>query len=280
MLSALGLRFQLAGRLSAASAGGNNTFPMPASRPASDIRDEPVTQPLCATSAHRDRLSVTAVLEESRIRANTATSASAELVFPMKSAQLMSMLALTTALTIAPCYAVEIRNFRSGLLCDINEESTIGDVPIRWICLEAEIIYITGQGQCTYDGRQEKCTWYGYEFDYSNAREEDEITCVSTSSVPVNMGTPKGVDAEGVTVYEYSYTLPRGNGHHFNPQYSVSAASPEQQSVHDETVCSVDGKELYRYRFTTIHPALTEDTVRETLNRHLRRAEKAQSKKD
>lgn len=85
--------------------------------------------------------------------------------------------------------------------------------------METETIYITGQGQCTYDGRKEKCTWYGFEFDYSNASEEDEITCVSTSSAPTNIGTPKGVDEEDVTVYEWSYTLSPGNGHHFNPQY-------------------------------------------------------------
>lgn len=190
------------------------------------------------------------------------------------------MLVVTTALTIAPCCAVEIQNFRSGLLCDIDEESTTGNVPISWICLETEIIYITGQGQCTYDGRKEKCTWYGYEFDYTNASEEDEITCVSTSSVPVNIGTPKGVDAEDVTVYERSYTLPPGNGHHFNPQYSVAVASLDQPSSHDdETVCSVDGKELYRFRFTITHPALTEDTVRETI-RHSRKAKQGQRKKD
>ncbi len=199
----------------------------------------------------------------------------------MKSAQLLSMLVLTTALTIAPCYAVEIQNFRSGLLCEMDQESAVGDVSISWICLETETIYITGQGQCTYDGQAKKCTWYGYEFDYSNASEEDEITCVSTSSLPVNIGTPKGVDAEEVTVYEWSYTLPPGNGHHFNPQYSVAAAHLDRQSVNDEeTVCSVDGKELYRFRFTIIFPALTEDTLRERLSRHLRKAEQGQSKKD
>ena len=191
------------------------------------------------------------------------------------------MLVLITALTVAPCYAVEIQNFRSGLLCDLDEELATGDVSISWICLETETIYITGQGQCTYDGRKKKCTWYGYEFDYSNASEDDEITCVSTSSIPTNIGTPRGVEAEGVTVHERSYTLPPGNGHYFNPQYSVAAASLDQQLVNDEeTVCSVDGKELYRFRRTLIYPALTEDTLRERFNRHLRNAEKGQSKKD
>lgn len=198
----------------------------------------------------------------------------------MKSAQLLSVLVLTTPLTVAPCYAVEIQNFRSGLLCDIDVEVATGDVPISWICLETETIHITGQGQCTYDGQEEKCTWYGYEFDYSNARAEDEITCVSTSSVPTNIGSPRGVEAENVTVHERSYTLPPGSGHHFNPQYSVARARLDEQSVHDETVCSVDGKELYRFRFTKIYPVLSEDTLGEMLYRHLRKAEKGQSKKD
>ena len=171
------------------------------------------------------------------------------------------MLFLTTALTIAPGYAVEIQNFRSSLMCDIDEEIATGEVPVSWICFETEIVYVTGQGQCTYDGRKEKCTWYGFEFDYANASEEDEIACVSTSSVPTTIGTPEGVDAEDVTVYEWSYTLPPGNGHHFNPQYSVAVAGQGQKSVHSEIVCSVDGKELYQFRLTKIYPALTEERL-------------------
>ncbi|GAB4393746.1 MAG: hypothetical protein Tsb0032_14290 [Kiloniellaceae bacterium] len=187
----------------------------------------------------------------------------------MNPARLLPALALTSTLAIAPCHALEIQNFRFGLLCEIDGRDTTGDLPISWICFETEIIHVTGQGQCTYDGRKEKCTWYGYEFDYSNASEEDEIACVATSSIPTNIGTPKGIEAEDVTIHEWSYTLPPGDGHHFNPQYSVARASLDQQSTNgSETVCSLDGKELYRFRSTTIYPALTEDTIRETLTRH------------
>jgi len=217
-------------------------------------------------------------LEAPRIRANTATNASVQWVFAMKCAQLLSALALTTVLTTVPCYAVEIQNFRSGLLCDVDEEFPIGKVPIRWICVETETIYITGQGRCTYDGRKEKCTWYGFEFDYSDAGEEDEITCASASSLPANIGTPTGVEENDVTAHEWSFTLPPGNGHYFNPQYSVAAASLDQQTSNDtETLCSVNGKELFRFRRTIIYPALTKDTVRETLNRRSRKAEKSQN---
>lgn len=186
-------------------------------------------------------------------------------------------LILTFGLATAPSHALEIDNFRSGLLCDIDEEFSFGDVPIRWICFETEIIYVTGQGQCTYDGREEKCTWYGYEFEYSGATEDDEISCVSTSSLPGNVGNPKGVDETGVTVYEWSYKLPPGDGHHFNPQYSVAAASLDQETIRpEETVCSVDGKELYRFRTTTIFPAVTEKTVRNAFDRLIKAADEGE----
>lgn len=188
----------------------------------------------------------------------------------MKYALLLSMPVLAMILTVAPCHALEIQNFRSGLLCDVDKKFTTGDIPISWICFETETIYVTGQGQCTFDSQEKKCSWYGYEFDYSNASEEDEITCVSTSSVPVTIGTPKGVEKKDATVHELSYTLPPGSGHHFNPQYSVAAANPDEESHDTETVCSVDGRELFRFRFTKIYPGLT-DHVRETLIRQLRK---------
>lgn len=197
----------------------------------------------------------------------------------MKFAPLLSTLTLATVLATAPCYAIEIQNFRSGLLCDIDAESPEGDVSVSWICVETETIYVTGQGQCTYDGHAEKCTWYGFEFDYSDASEDDEITCVSASSLPVNIGTPKGIEEKDVTIHEWSFTVPPGKGHHFNPQYSVSRANTDHQTVNDsETLCSVDGKELYRFRQTTIYPALSKDAVREAMKRRLRKAEKKQDK--
>lgn len=185
----------------------------------------------------------------------------------MKYALLLSMAVPAVTLTVAPCHALEIQNFRAGLLCDLDAKFATGDVPINWICFETETVYVTGQGQCTFDSQEKKCTWYGYEFDYSNASEEDEITCVSTSSVPVTIGTPKGVEKKNATVHEVSYTLPPGNGHHFNPQYSVSAASRNQESHETETVCSVGGRDLFRFRFTTIYPGLT-DHVRQMLIHH------------
>lgn len=197
----------------------------------------------------------------------------------MKLAPLLSTLTLTTLLATAPCYAIDIQNLRSGLLCDIDAKLPVGDVSVSWICVETETIYVTGQGQCTYDGRKKKCTWYGFEFDYSDAGEGDKITCVSGSSLPVNIGTPRGVEEKDVTAHEWSFTVPPGNGHYFNPQYSVSNASPDQQTVNDtETLCSVDGKELYRFRRTIIYPALPKDVVRETLKHHLRKAERKQDK--
>ena len=164
--------------------------------------------------------------------------------------------------------AVEIENFKSGLVCEENFETPEAKTTLRWICFETETIYVTGQGECVYDSREEECTWYGIEFDYENLAEDEEIWCVSTSSSPVNIGTPRGVTDEDVTRSEYQMKVESGSGHEFISGYSVASSRQGHESVIvDETICSVDGEEIFRYRFTTIQPRLDKQTAIEALQR-------------
>ncbi len=188
---------------------------------------------------------------------------------------IFSLLALTVGISAGPVFALEIQNFRAGLVCELELEiSDDVDLPVEWICFETETVYITGQGRCVYNQEDKHCTWYGFEFDYTGAVEGDEISCTSTSVLPANLGSPKGIDEEDVTVSEWSYSLPPGDGHHYNPQYSVFGMQDETETVDsDETVCTYDGKELYRFRFTKIYPALREKNARDSLRRILPDAE-------
>lgn len=218
-------------------------------------------------------------LEEFAFCANTAAVASARWAFAMKYLPLLAMPVPATAFTIAPCHAVEIQNFHFGLMCDIDAKFATRDGPIRWICFETEIRHVTGQGRCIYDGRMEKGTWYGYEFDYSFASEENEITCVSMSPVPINFGTPESLGAKDVTVHEWSHPLLPDNGHCFNFQFARSPASTDQEAHEIETVCSIDGRELFRFtstRFTRGCPV----TYREKPVQHWQKAEEERGKKD
>ena len=183
-------------------------------------------------------------------------------------------LGLLTVLLLAfptgPSFALEIQNFKFGLVCELEVEleSAEVDLPVEWICFETETVYITGQGRCIYNRQDEHCTWYGYEFDYTGAVEGDEIFCRSASVLLGNLGTPKGVDEEGVTVHEWSYSLPPGDGHHYNPQYSVFGFQDETETVDsDQTVCTFNGEELYRFQYTKVYPALTEKTVKDSIQR-------------
>ena len=96
------------------------------------------------------------------------------------------LIVLTAWVSSGPCFALEIQNFRSGLVCEFEEEISDIEIPISWICVETETVYVTGQGRCVYDSRDEHCTWYGYEFDYTDATEGDEISCTYTSVLPGN----------------------------------------------------------------------------------------------
>lgn len=176
-------------------------------------------------------------------------------------------LALVVGISAGPGFALEIQNFRSGLVCELELE--ISDdvrLPVEWICFETETVYITGQGRCVWNREDKHCTWYGFEFDYTDAVEGDEILCKSTSALPGNLGSPTGIDEEDVTVSEWSYSLPPGDGHHYNPQYSVFGMQDEAETVNSgETVCTLDGKELYRFRFTKIYPALRQKTIEDAV---------------
>ena len=92
--------------------------------------------------------------------------------------------------------------------------------------------------------------------------------------LPGDLGSPKGVNEKGVTESSWSFSLPPGDGHHYNPQYSVFGLQDEIETVDvDETVCTFNGKELYRFSFTKVYPALHHKTVRDSLQRVLRETE-------
>ena len=186
------------------------------------------------------------------------------------------VLALLLAIPTAPTFALEVQNFKFGLVCELEIELEPGEVglPVEWVCFETETVYITGQGRCVYDRQDKHCTWYGYEFDYTGAVQGDEIFCRSTSSLPGNLGTPKGVDEEGVTNHEWSYALPPGDGHHYNPQYTVFGLQDEIETLDsNETVCTHNGQELYRFQYSKVFPALTEKIVEDSIRRILARRE-------
>ena len=183
-------------------------------------------------------------------------------------------LGLLTVLLLAfptgPSFALEIQNFKFGLVCELEVEleSAEVDLPVEWICFETETVYITGQGRCVYNRQDEHCTWYGYEFDYTGAVEGDEIFCRSASVRPGNLGTPKGVDEEGVTVHEWSYSLPAGRRPSLQPAiFCLRFSGRNRDGDSDQTVCTFNGEELYRFQYTKVYPALTEKTVKESIQR-------------
>lgn len=149
--------------------------------------------------------------------------------------------------------AVEIHNFKSGLVCPVQPNRNNEHRSGGWICFETETVNITGQGRCVFDGEEMPCTWYGYEFDYNSAAVDDEIACVSTSSESGDIGNPEQIEKSDATTYQYSIKLEPGTGRYYNPQYSVFTRLGEPV-VRDETICSVAGQELFRFQFQLIFP--------------------------
>ncbi|MEO1622045.1 MAG: hypothetical protein AAFU53_13570 [Cyanobacteria bacterium J06632_3] len=165
---------------------------------------------------------------------------------------LLILFSCGTTLSYSPALALEIENFRFGLVCTDNES-------FSWLCFETEEIFVTGQGRCTWVGTEYPCTWYGYEFDYTGAEPGDLVTCVVTSNFPATTGNPREVVAENVTTSQYEFGLDVGDGSFYNPQYTLFQVSPVK-SYYEETVCSLADTELYRFRMTTYMPTSVPET--------------------
>lgn len=145
--------------------------------------------------------------------------------------------------------AVEIKNFKAGLVCGVHPE--------RRICFETETIYITGQGRCVFKDEELPCTWYGFEFEYKNAAANEEVTCVDANNKPLRFGNPEQIEKVNSNTFRYSFTLEPGDDRFYNPQYSIFKFQTEgDNEILSETVCSIDDEELFRFKFRIIYPTV------------------------
>jgi len=144
--------------------------------------------------------------------------------------------------------ALEISNFTSGLAC--TDGHSFG-----WICHDTEVIHLTGQGKCNWDGEEKPCTWYGFEFEYAGNKEVDSIECRYSSSYPSAAGNPQGVESEESSEGTFTLQLEEGEGRFYNPQYSLFAVQPEDGAIQIiETICYMEGATLFDYRFEIHYP--------------------------
>jgi hypothetical protein len=145
--------------------------------------------------------------------------------------------------SVFQCDAAEITNFKSGLVCFDGKELT-------GVCHVTEDIYITGQGTCVYNRERKPCTWYGFSFDYKKAKPGTEILCKYKTSQKIADGNPKEIRNPSTDSGEYTIKLENESGHFFNPQYSLFTgyATLADSILATETVCSIDGKQVFSYK--------------------------------
>lgn len=148
-----------------------------------------------------------------------------------------------------PIQAVEIENFRSGLLCNDNAKN-------HWICHQSDTLYITGQGTCRDNGKLESCDWHGFSFDYSGFKENEIFECTQLSSLEK---IEKEVDVESnqrIITKSFELDVPIGDGHFFNPQNSVfGTLGPESRMAYSRTSCFVNGTKVFEFELNSIYPS-------------------------
>jgi len=147
-------------------------------------------------------------------------------------------------------YSLEISDFKSGLMCGINKDE------MGWVCFEQENILITGQSSCSSQGVARKCTWYGYSFNYRNAKKDQIIKCKYSYSRPTDLINYESELDQDTTYSEFEFKLKKPDGYFINPQYSTLAIAKPGEGINvQNVVCSSEGNKLYEYTFKTISPA-------------------------
>jgi hypothetical protein len=67
---------------------------------------------------------------------------------------------------------IAVSGFRSGRLCREADGTSR-------VCEQAVDVPITGDAQCPQTGGAKPCTWYGFEFDYTNANPAVPLACAA-----------------------------------------------------------------------------------------------------
>lgn len=156
--------------------------------------------------------------------------------------------ALTFAITSAHAgEPVTITNFVAGAVCGSGKDARV--------CFDSQDVQITNEGRCVFNGKNIRCTWYGYSFDYTLAPGKDsaELDCVAQSSEPDEVGNPTAILAKSATRVPYKITLRGAKGHFFNPQYTA-AISTDGTVSHYKQSCSYEGKELFQAELRLHYP--------------------------
>jgi hypothetical protein len=153
-----------------------------------------------------------------------------------------------------PSHAVQITKFKSGLAC--THIKLTADGP-GWICQPTVDVLMTDQGSCVFNGAEKRCTWVGFEFDYSKAKKGEKLQCVGETSFPTENGNPSKLIASGATSENYTIDLEPGSGHFFNPQYFVfTGRAPESSVLVATTRCKAEGNVVFEYTFKVHYPTV------------------------
>ncbi|TDR20701.1 hypothetical protein [Marinicella litoralis] len=144
--------------------------------------------------------------------------------------------------------AFEIENFKSGSACTDNQ--TFG-----WICHNSKDIYVTGQSKCKWNGESKPCTWYGFEFDYSDNKNGTTIECTYQQSYSGSMGNPSEVTIKDADSGSYSFDLKEASGHFYNPQYIIlNTRSKDEALLESHTICKVNNEKVFEFGFNIHFP--------------------------
>jgi hypothetical protein len=159
--------------------------------------------------------------------------------------------ALLTFVIASPAAADDavpkVTNFKFGLVC--------GEPSNRRVCLETNILQVTNESRCVFNGKIIACTWYGYSFDYDTATDVT-LDCVDSADTPMANGNPKELLSSSTSRIEFKMKLKQGSHHFFIGQY-IGGEKDGKSPAHGVEACSLNGTQLFlvdfQYQFPEPH---------------------------
>lgn len=147
--------------------------------------------------------------------------------------------------------SLQIQDFKFGPMCGINAEE------MGWVCFEQNDIYITGQSSCNIRNNLNKCTWYGFQFDYTGYERGAKIMCSFEQGTKTEIVNLKGKDYKAMSTGTFELELKSDSGSFINPQYSLlRIALPKNQINETKVNCNYKGKHAFGYKYKTIFPLI------------------------
>ena len=144
-----------------------------------------------------------------------------------------------------PIPTLKIVDYKQGLLrFDANSAPSIYE--------EGRTFKFQNNGICNVSGDMKPCVWHGFAFRFESTELNPLINCVSLTSSPRDMVSPRGTSEKQVKEARWSFVIPGKSGYYVRPQYTI--VRPTIEFFSDISTCFYQGVEVLKIEINFTQP--------------------------